>query len=93
MISENFNLKGKTALVTGSSQGIGEGIALALAEYGANVILHCRSDEDEAEKWQKESGNWGSNVRLSSRTLRRPMLLLKFLIMLNKTDSMWIFSY
>ncbi|MCE7070503.1 SDR family oxidoreductase [Dyadobacter sp. CY327] len=50
MISENFNLKGKTALVTGSSQGIGEGIALALAEYGANVILHCRSDEDEGEK-------------------------------------------
>ena len=50
MISENFNLSGKTALITGSSQGIGEGIALAFAEYGADVILHCRKDKDEAEK-------------------------------------------
>lgn len=33
-------LKGKTALVTGASRGIGRGIALALAEAGADVIVH-----------------------------------------------------
>jgi 2-deoxy-D-gluconate 3-dehydrogenase len=40
LILERFSLKGKTALVTGSSRGLGAGIALAFAEAGANVALH-----------------------------------------------------
>ena len=32
-------LKGKTALVTGSTSGIGLGIAKALARQGANIVL------------------------------------------------------
>ena len=40
MILEKFSLKGKTALVTGSSRGLGAGIAMALAEAGANVTVH-----------------------------------------------------
>ncbi len=39
-------LKGKTALVTGSTSGIGLGIALALARQGANVILNGFGDAD-----------------------------------------------
>ena len=39
-------LKGKTALVTGSTSGIGLGIALALAREGANVILNGFGDVD-----------------------------------------------
>lgn len=35
-----FSLKGKTALVTGSSRGIGRAILLGLAEQGANVVAH-----------------------------------------------------
>jgi 2-deoxy-D-gluconate 3-dehydrogenase len=40
MILDQFSLKGKTALVTGSSRGLGAGIALALAEAGAQVAVH-----------------------------------------------------
>ena len=40
MILERFSLTGKTALVTGSSRGLGAGIAIALAEAGANVAIH-----------------------------------------------------
>lgn len=36
-------------LVTGSSRGIGKAIALALAEAGYNLVLHCRSQREQAE--------------------------------------------
>ena len=39
-------LKGKTALVTGSTSGIGLGIAKALAEQGANIVLNGFGDVD-----------------------------------------------
>jgi 2-deoxy-D-gluconate 3-dehydrogenase len=39
-ILDLFSLKGKNALVTGSAQGLGSGIAVALAQAGANVTLH-----------------------------------------------------
>jgi len=41
-------LQGKTALVTGSSKGIGRAIAIALAGVGANVVVNHRDSEAEA---------------------------------------------
>ena len=41
-------LSGRIALVTGSSRGLGAGIAKVLAEYGATVIVHCREQRDAA---------------------------------------------
>jgi len=41
----DFGLKGKTALVLSSSQGLGRGVAESLAAEGANVILTARSAE------------------------------------------------
>lgn len=38
--------QGKTIIVTGSSHGIGEGIARRFAEEGANVVLNSRSEKD-----------------------------------------------
>ena len=43
MILDTFRLSGKNALVTGSSKGIGAAIAVALAEAGANVVVHGHS--------------------------------------------------
>jgi 2-deoxy-D-gluconate 3-dehydrogenase len=48
MILDAFNLSGKNALVTGSQQGLGAGIALALAEAGANVVCHGLFPEPNA---------------------------------------------
>lgn len=42
-------LKGKTALVTGSTSGIGQGIAEALAAQGANIILNGFGEADAVE--------------------------------------------
>ena len=47
-------LNGRTALVTGSSRGIGRAIALALAEAGAGVIVNYRRRAAEAEAVERE---------------------------------------
>ncbi|WP_208345850.1 SDR family NAD(P)-dependent oxidoreductase, partial [Aetokthonos hydrillicola] len=45
-----MKLEGKVALVTGSSQGIGQAIAIRLAEEGANIIIDYRSHPQGAEE-------------------------------------------
>lgn len=72
MLSERFSLKGKTALVTGSSQGIGKGIALAFAEYGADIILHYKSDRNQAEEVAQEVRNFGVNAYIVEADLSKP---------------------
>jgi 3-oxoacyl-[acyl-carrier protein] reductase len=46
----NISLKGKTALVTGASRGIGRAIAIALAGAGADIIFTYNSSPNDAEK-------------------------------------------
>jgi len=54
MVKHLFDLKGKTALVTGGSQGIGKAISLALAEHGANLVINYRSGKTLAEQTKTE---------------------------------------
>ena len=39
MYLKNYNLKNKTAVVTGAGKGLGRACAIALAEAGANLII------------------------------------------------------
>ena len=59
-----FELDGKVAVVTGSSKGIGKSIALALAEYGAKVVVSSRSQEavDEVAKEFKDQGHEATGI-------------------------------
>jgi 3-oxoacyl-[acyl-carrier protein] reductase len=56
-------LEGRVALVTGASRNIGRAIALALAEAGASILVHSRSDRDAAEETA------GSVERLGARAV------------------------
>lgn len=52
-----------TVLITGSSRGIGKGIALALAKEGFDIVLHCRNRIDEAESVAQEIRDGGGEAR------------------------------
>jgi 3-hydroxybutyrate dehydrogenase len=47
------NLKGKTVIVTGSTSGIGLGLANAFADQGANIVINGFGDKDAIEKERK----------------------------------------
>lgn len=55
-------LKGKIALVTGASRGIGRAIALKLAEHGADVIINYVSNEKAAEEVKEQIISMGQKA-------------------------------
>jgi acetoacetyl-CoA reductase len=55
------NLKGKVALVTGGTGGIGAAICLKLAESGAKVATNYRNEE-KAKAWQAEAKKAGHDI-------------------------------
>ncbi len=54
-------LDGKHALITGSSRGIGRGIALALAENGVKVGIHYYKNEEAANETLTQVRKRGSD--------------------------------
>lgn len=66
MILDSFRLDGRVALVTGSSRGLGQGAAVALAEAGADVALLDRGDASETAALIE---GLGRRVHLVSRDL------------------------
>ncbi len=64
--------KGATALVTGSTSGIGLGIATSLAAKGVNVVLNGFGDAGEIEKLRaKLAGDHGVKVRYDGADLSK----------------------
>ena len=64
----DLQLKGKTALVTGGSEGIGKGIALALANEGVDVAICAR----RKEPLEKTANEIAKATSLDRRHPRRP---------------------
>ncbi|MDM9379229.1 3-hydroxybutyrate dehydrogenase [Chlorogloeopsis sp. ULAP01] len=57
-----MRLQGKTALITGSLTGIGRGIASAMAQEGANIILNGIDTPQEAENTRQELEKMGQRI-------------------------------
>jgi 2-deoxy-D-gluconate 3-dehydrogenase len=55
-VTNPFDLSGKTAIVTGANTGIGQGIAVALAQAGARIAGVGRSSMDETQRMVEHGG-------------------------------------
>jgi NAD(P)-dependent dehydrogenase (short-subunit alcohol dehydrogenase family) len=67
-----MSFRGKKALVTGSSRGIGRGIALKLAERGAQVAIHYYRNQGAAQATLEKIRALGSNGFLVQADVCRP---------------------
>jgi 3-hydroxybutyrate dehydrogenase len=68
-----MSLKGKVALVTGSTSGIGLGIARALASEGADIMLNGFGDAAQIEALRSEmAGSHGVKVGYSGADISKP---------------------
>jgi 2-dehydro-3-deoxy-D-gluconate 5-dehydrogenase len=63
MILDQFKLDGKVAIVTGAAQGLGQGIALGLAEAGADIALVDILDMSESRKSIESLGRRCATIR------------------------------
>lgn len=65
----SFSLKGKTALVTGADTGLGQGMTVALAAAGANVVGVSIVPMDETAKLVRETGSSFHPIQANLMTL------------------------
>jgi 3-hydroxybutyrate dehydrogenase len=79
-------LKGKIAIVTGSTSGIGQGMARALAQAGANVMLNGLGKADDIEReragMEKETG---SKIAFNGADMTKPDQIADLIAQTKKT--------
>ena len=66
------DLRGRRALVTGAARRLGRAIALALAESGADLVIHYRESRDDAESLAEEARRMGRQAVCVPGELGRP---------------------
>ena len=67
-----INLKGRTALITGGTMGVGQAIANSLAAGGANVVLHGLVDDAAARESVEAVNQLGVDCKLVTADLAAP---------------------
>jgi 3-hydroxybutyrate dehydrogenase len=65
-------LKGKAAIVTGSTSGIGRGIAHALAKEGCNIMLNGFADQATIDTVKKEVAAFGVKAEYNAADMTKP---------------------
>lgn len=87
MILDSFKLDGKVAVVTGANTGLGQGMAVALAQAGAKVVgVARRSCEDTAKKIQEFGGEFAEVIADLSSIEVIPELVEKSLAAYGRLD-------
>ena len=67
-----FDLKGKTAVVTGGSRGIGKALATGLADHGANVVIVVQSTLDLAQSVAESIEAKGGRAKAIQADVTKP---------------------
>ncbi|MBN8532297.1 MAG: 3-hydroxybutyrate dehydrogenase [Alphaproteobacteria bacterium] len=81
-----MSLKGKTAIVTGSTSGIGLGIAHALAGQGTNILLNGFGDAGEIQKLKESlAKQYGVKVEYSAADMSKPAEIRDMATLAEKT--------
>ena len=79
-------LNGKTGVVTGSTSGIGLGIARALAKEGANVVLNGFGDKADIESQRAAmEKEFGIQARYSPADMTKPAEIAQMIAQAEKT--------
>jgi 2-deoxy-D-gluconate 3-dehydrogenase len=81
-LSNLFNLTGKTALVTGGNKGIGKGMAIGLAEAGADIIVVSGSVELQGSEIEQQVTALGRKFKAYQANLSNREGLYEFIIKL-----------
>lgn len=84
---QNKDLSGKVALITGAARNMGQAFAVALAERGANIVVHFHSDNSaaDAEKTARLVRDAGTEAFLVQGDLAKPATVEKVFLDAQKT--------